>query len=704
VAFRLLLVLLLAFGLVVEVRAQDHVAKSEQVEARLVSELEAAVPGETLRVGLEQKITPGWHTYWQNPGDVGGPTVLSWDLPEGVEAGPIQWPAPKALPYFEFVNYGYKDHVLLVSAIDVPADWPSGEPLPLRVEAEWLVCADICIPESAELSLTLPTASGPPTKHPDHAELFSETEAALPKPSPWPMGYALEEGRFRLLVEGGFEADVIEAAHFFPKSPEIIDHAAEQSYRIGERGLVLETAAKEGAGAALEGGALEGVLVLTEDLPDGALRQAFEVRAEAGAVLPKGDGLAASLAGIGLLEAALLAVLGGIILNLMPCVFPVLSMKALHLVRHAGEPGAGLQGLVYTAGVLTTFTALAGLLIALKATGAAVGWGFQLQSPIVVALLAYLIFALGLWLSGAIELGARLMGLGSGLAQKDGLAGSFFTGVLAVIVASPCTAPFMGTAMGFALTQDVATALTVFLALGLGLALPYLALSLSPALQRLMPRPGPWMERFKQALAFPMFATAAWLVWVLAQQAGDQALLLILLGFVAIALAIWAFRLDGRIARTAGIACLASALGLGLLPGHLPAADPERAAAGYQIGFDGPAEPFTPAYLAALRAEGRPILVNMTAAWCLTCLVNERNALSGAAFEAALARNDAAYLKGDWTRRDPVITDYLRSFDRAGVPLYVLYPATGEPTLLPQLLTEGIVQDALSAAGTRRAL
>jgi thiol:disulfide interchange protein DsbD len=262
----------------------------------------------------------------------------------------------------------------------------------------------------------------------------------------------------------------------------------------------------------------------------------------------------------------------------------------------------------------------------------------------------------------------------------------------------------MAGAIGFALTREPVTALAVFAALGLGLALPYLVLSITPWLQRRLPRPGPWMTRFRQLMAFPMFATAAWLVWVLARQVGDWALLYVLLGFVALALAFWAFRLDGRVAKTAGAAFLAMALTFGILPGQLPAADPAQNDSTHQIVFEGLAEPFSSERLAMLRAEGRPVLVNMTAAWCLTCLVNERAALTGKAFEAALARNEVAYLKGDWTRRDPSITDYLTSFARAGVPLYVLYPASGAPVVLPQLLTEGMIEEALDEAGNSRAL
>jgi thiol:disulfide interchange protein DsbD len=285
------------------------------------------------------------------------------------------------------------------------------------------------------------------------------------------------------------------------------------------------------------------------------------------------------------------------------------------------------------------------------------------------------------------------MGLGQDRMPRHGLGGSFATGVLAVLVASPCTAPFMAAAIGFALTQGPATALTVFAALGLGLALPYLALSASPWLQRRLPRPGTWMVRFRQLMAFPMFATAAWLVWVLARQAGDQALLLVLLGFVALGLAIWVLHLGGRLARTASVGALALALLLAALPGRLPAADPAHPEAG-------PAEPFTAELLADLRREGRPVFVNMTAAWCLTCLVNEQAALSGPAFEAALERHGVAYLVGDWTRQDPAITSFLRRFERSGVPLYVVFPVAGPPVILPQILTGGLVLNALAGAAT----
>lgn len=690
--------------------------QSDNISARIVTDQATATPGDTVTLAFVQEIREGWHTYWRNPGDSGAPATLAWDLPEGAVLGDPLWPTPEAIPYFGLMTYGHHDRFVLLHELTLPVDWPIGAPFPIRLEADWLVCADICIPESGSFVLDLDTGPASEPAEPALRGLVETARAELPRPSPWASQFHSTNGAdaaaLRLSTAIEAELEGLSAATFFPYRQGLIDQVAEQSWAKGTGGLVLDMALAWPEGL---GDTLEGVLVLAEDLPDGTLRQAFAIAAERDPTMAMAGGIG-GLAGLGigsgpgLLELAFLALLGGVLLNLMPCVFPVLSIKALSLVQHAGSARAMVHGVAYTAGVLATFLALAGLLIALQAGGALIGWGFQLQEPLVVAFLAYLMFVIGLWLIGGLMDGferalGRVMGLGQGLGQKDGLSGSFATGILAVFVASPCTAPFMAGAIGLALTRDAATALAVFAALGLGLALPYLALSVSPRAQRRLPRPGPWMVRFRQFMAFPMFATAAWLVWVLAQQAGETALLLVLMGFVAIGFALWAFRFEGRLARGTGIACLALALGLGVLPSRLPAADPAAVSrpGGDAISFEGSAEPFSPERLAELRAEGRPVLVNMTAAWCLTCLVNEGNALAGAGFEATLARNDVAYLKGDWTRRDPVITTYLKSFERSGVPLYVVYPATGEPVLLPQLLTEGIVSDALDRAGSARA-
>ncbi len=396
------------------------------------------------------------------------------------------------------------------------------------------------------------------------------------------------------------------------------------------------------------------------------------------------------------LQAVVLALMGGVILNLMPCVFPVLSIKVLALVEQAGGARRDVRrhGFAYTTGVLTAFAALGIVLLGVRAAGAEVGWGFQLQSPIAVALLAYLLLAMGLSLSGVFHLGSSLQGLGQGLARRSGLAGSFFTGVLAAVVATPCTAPFMGTAVGFALTQPVALALAVILALGLGLALPFLALTLAPHLVARLPRPGAWMETLRQVLAFPVYATVAWLVWVLGQQVGPAGLFAALVGLVLVGLAAWSFNAAqsaGGWGRRLATGTLAAALaGLAVAVGALerdrsdPMAAPQSATA---ARF----EHFSQARLDELVAARRPVFVNMTAAWCITCLVNERAALSTKAVEAAFSAKDVAYLKGDWTRRNPEITRLLEKHGRSGVPLYLLYTGVGEPIVLPQILTPATV-------------
>ncbi|MEZ5823226.1 MAG: protein-disulfide reductase DsbD family protein [Geminicoccaceae bacterium] len=534
VSFRLLLLLLLLLA-AVPVRAASlggagPFAETEHVAVELSADLEAAVPGESFRLGLKQTIEEDWHTYWRNPGDSGAETRLIWTLPDGVEAGPVRMPVPEAIPYFDLMNYGYEGEAFFISELSLAGDWPVGEPVEIGLVVEWLVCSDICIPGSAELFLSVPTSSGPPREHPINAYAFAQAEAGMPRPSPFQASFAtIDDEKILIAVDGLPPTSRIDDVQFFAGAPGLVRHAAEQVFSVDGDRLLL-TLEREPAAKLAEN--LEGLLVLSENPGDGAIRQGFSLVAEAD------PGLAASAPATGSTagqkwQAVLFAFLGGLILNLMPCVFPVLSMKALSLVRHAGEPGAVRQGLAYTAGVLLSFLALAGALIALKATGAAIGWGFQLQSPPVIAFLACLMLAVGLWLAGAIRLAgdsgdrfqAGLMNTGSGLAQKHGLAGSFFTGVLAVLVATPCTAPFMAPALGFALTQNAAIALSIFAALGAGFALPFLLLSAVPGIARLLPKPGPWMERLKEALAFPMYATAAWLLWVLTQQTGPNGLL-----------------------------------------------------------------------------------------------------------------------------------------------------------------------------------
>ena len=667
------------------------------VKAELVSEMASVGPGQRFLVGLRQEIREGWHTYWRNPGDSGAATSIAWSVPEGVEVGAIAWPRPERIPYFDLINYGYEDEVVLLSEVSVPDDWPAGRPLRIEADANWLVCSDICIPEEAHLSLDIPTSGGPSKANTDASTLIDAARSELPVASPWPLKAYRQDGKLALLVENDFSRGRIDNAYFFPSEPGVLDAAAEQPLSIGRKALRLD----------LEGGKkradqLKGVLVLTENVDGRQLTRGFEVAATPEPGLPVRE---AGMAGIGLTTALAFALLGGLVLNLMPCVFPILSLKALGLVQQAHEAPlrARLHGLSYTGGVLAMFVILAGGLVGLRAAGAQVGWGFQLQSPIVVTLLAYLLFVVGLNLSGVFEVGGRFMGLGGGLAARSSYVGSFGTGALAVVVATPCTAPFMGAATSFALFQPVPETLAVFLALGLGLALPYLALSFVPAFARTLPRPGRWMGRLKQGLAFPIYASAAWLLWVLSQQVDAPALLGALMGLILVAFAAWLFGIAGStgsgIWRHAGMgAAVISLLAAGIL---VPRESGQADVAATAVERDPLAQAYTPQRLETLRAQGDPVFVNLTAAWCITCEVNERVALSGERFADRFERHGITYLIGDWTNRDPAITALLEQHGRAGVPLYLVYPrGQGEAEVLPQILTERMVLDALDRAAS----
>ncbi len=686
--------------------AQGFRPPADLVQASLLAEPQAVSGATPFTLAVRMKMKPGWHVYWRNPGDSGLPPEVTWSLPAGFSPGPIQWPAPHRIPIATLMNYGYEDEVTLLVPVTPPPSLDPAEPVRIAAKLTYLVCETECIPGSAELRLTLPV--GPATPDAANAAVLSGARAAMPVAPVWPMSLSRTGDRIRLdFAATGLKADQIKAATYFPYGETVIDNAAEQVWSVDAQGLHLTLAQGDDKAGI---GTLPGVLAVEEATGDGTSRLAFaygDAPAAPAATAPSVAGAAspspspAATQDPPTLVAAMgLALLGGLILNLMPCVFPVLSIKVLGLVRHARE-GAGrvrLHGLAYTVGVLASFLGLAGLLIALKGGGASLGWGFQLQSPIVVAGLAYLMVAVGLSLSGVFHLGGRLAGIGDGLARRPGLSGSFFTGVLATVVATPCTAPFMGAAVGFALTQGAGVALAIFASLGLGLALPFLALTLFPGALRFLPRPGAWMETLKQALAFPVYATAAWLIWVLAQQVDARSLLAALLGVVFVGFAAWAWergRGAGPLAERifqglAGLAVIAVvALGVGLAQ--------DRAAPGAQAASADGIEPFTRARLEALREGKRPVFVNMTAAWCITCAVNETTSLNRPSVKAALKAKGVTYLKGDWTNQNPEITRLLEEHGRSGVPLYLLYAGTGEPQVLPQILTEGTVLDALKA-------
>lgn len=697
--FRLLQRALLALAVLAPaplLAAESAAVTSPRVTATLLSARDTVAPGERFHVALVQRIAPGWHTYWRNPGDSGEPTRLDWTLPDGVAAGAIQWPAPKAIRVEPLVNFGFEGTVLLPVEIAVPTTAKPGETLSLAASATWLVCEKICIPEEGSFRLDLPIAAGGSADAAAQARI-DQALAELPQPAGFTGSLAASGSDKLALGLPGLPAGASDI-RFFPVSDTLIEHAAEQPAAGGtltlkrSNAFKIETPSLEGVVTFSEGGVRRALALSAKVEP--ALLQATAAPAPPPARVtlpppPAGD--------LTLLLALAFAFAGGLILNLMPCVLPVLFIKALGFAQlaRADRDEVRRQGLLFLAGVLATFLVLAAAVIALGT-----GWGFQLQSPPLVILLAVLMTLIGFNLLGIFEIGGRLQGLGDGLASRGGPLGAFMTGALAVIVATPCTAPFMGAAMGYALTQPPAAALAIFMALALGFAAPVAALSYAPGLLRLLPRPGRWMVVLKQAFAFPMFATAIWLIWVATMQAGANGALAALAAILMAGFALWLIgvtRGSGRALRlvAGGVAALVvAATSVFVVEGARPT-PPVQARA------DMPGA-WSPARVADLQAQGRPVFVNFTAAWCITCLANERVALARQEVKDAFVRLDVAYLKADWTNRDAVIAATLAEHGRAGVPLYLFYPAVkGAPAeVLPQLLTpETVVSAAERAAG-----
>jgi thiol:disulfide interchange protein DsbD len=701
---RRLLALLLAF-VAGPAFAQSSVVKTDNVRAELVSEVAEIKAGEPFWVGLRLTIRPKWHTYWKNPGESGLPTEISWKLPAGATAEPIVWPAPTLFNIGGVINYGYHDDVLLLTRITPAADAPG--PFSLNADANWLVCEDVCIPEEGKFSLGLPVG---PTAKPADASilvLFDKARRSVPMDSPWPARFGLSKsGDPTLIVEArGLKPETIRDAYFFPAEWGPVASMATQKASVGADGIRIPL--RKGDTKAAEPQLIAGTLMLTEKTGGSEQRQAFDLTARRDAnFVPAAASLSASGdEPISLVQALLFALLGGLILNLMPCVFPVLAMKAAAFARLAGHERSALRrdGIAYTGGVLVAFAAMAAVVVAIRASVGDVSWGFQFQSPIFSLLIAYLFFVVGLNLAGVFEIGGGIAGVGQGLAARSGPTGAFFTGVLAVAVATPCTAPFMAAALGFALSQPAPQTFAVLLAMGIGLALPYLALSMTPALQRLMPRPGTWMDRLRQFLAFPMFASAVWMIWVLTQQTGPDGVIYALGGMILIAFAVWLLRLGSpgttgawlRRGLAAASVLLALAAVLKLEDGPATAASAGGPAQG--VNFEG-WERFSRQRMTEAAAAGKPVFVDFTAAWCITCLVNERVALETPATRRAFEQTGTVKLKGDWTNRDPEITALLKELGRAGVPLYLYWaPGADRPKILPQVLTEAAIVSELQA-------
>jgi thiol:disulfide interchange protein DsbD len=676
------------------------------VEAELVPATTAAVPGSPVTVALRLKMRDGWHTYWQNPGDSGLPTTIEWKLPAGVTAGPIQWPTPHPLPFGPLVNYGYEGEVYLPTTLSVPKDVAPGADLAIAARADWLVCKETCIPEGADLTLALPVrATAAP--HPTFGAPVGATLAALPRPL---VGWAVEargEGpKVSVALKPSAAAADPGTVHFFPFQEGRIEASSPQTLARSGDGYVLTLPVAyqlvpgftRVAGVITASNGLGGARAATIDVPLAGSVVAGPKPVEAKAP-PLAVPAAAQPSSMTLAVALALAFVGGLILNLMPCVLPVLSIKVLGFAEHHDSRATmRREGLAYGAGVLATFAALALGLLALRAAGEQLGWGFQLQSPLFVALLALLFFVMALNLSGVFEFGNVAPASVRGWTSRNRTLDAFGTGVLAVIIASPCTAPFMGAALGFALAQPPVETVAVFIALGVGMALPYVLLAWFPAWRRALPRPGAWMLRFKQLLAFPLYATVAWLAWVLGTQIDVDAVLRLAFALVAVALALWAWhawRLGGR--RGWQVLALVALVGAAVVARPLATAGAADAASGRPsaAATSGPWQSYSPDRFARLAAEG-PVFVDFTAAWCVTCQVNKRLVLSDPAVLDAMAARKVALVRADWTRRDPDITRALTALGRNGVPVYAFYRPGREPLLLPEVLTARMVVDALA--------
>jgi thiol:disulfide interchange protein/DsbC/DsbD-like thiol-disulfide interchange protein len=691
--------------------ATGAVVTTPQVRAELVAHApEGVAPGRPLALGLLIDHQPQWHTYWKNPGDSGLPTLLNWDLPPGVEVGEIDWPTPSKLPLGPLMNFGYEGRLLLPVQAAVPADF-AADTLEVRLRAEWLVCKDVCIPEDGEFVLRLPAQAASV----GHAAAFEAARTATPVPLAQAAGTAAVDGStLRLRVEGLPAAWQGRPVSFFPETAGVIHNAAVPPSRWDGATWLAEVPLDPQRSASPEAmpavfttpGEVAGVrttLAVAGPWPAvgapgasvaAAAPTALDSAGTAAPPLPPAGG------SLGLGLALLFALVGGALLNLMPCVFPVLSLKVLGFAQHAGERRRLLAGgLAYTGGVVLSFLALAALLLALRAGGEQLGWGFQLQSPVVVAALAALFTLIGLNLAGVFEVGGVLPDRVATLQLRHPMLDSALTGVLAVAVAAPCTAPFMGASLGLAVTLPAAQALSVFAALGLGMALPYLAASAWPAVARALPRPGPWMVTFRGLMAFPMFATVVWLVWVLGQQVGIDGAAALLGTLVALAFLAWALGGAGHSRRVrAGLGGVGALLLAAALAWTGPALKSDTVLAGGPAATGDGWQPWSAAAVAAAQAAGRPVFVDFTAAWCVTCQFNKRTTLADVRVADAFAEHRVVLMRADWTRRDDAISAELSRLGRSGVPVYALYaPGAERPRLLSEILSVDEIRTALAA-------
>ncbi|WP_296445606.1 protein-disulfide reductase DsbD family protein [Rhodoferax sp. UBA5149] len=691
----------------------QSVVTTEQVRAELLAHApDGADAGKTVWVGLQLAHRPEWHTYWKNSGDSGLPTSLQWTLPPGVTAGDIAWPVPKKILIGTLANYGYEGTVLLPVPLTItPAFKPSllNSEIEVKLKASWLVCRQECVPEGGEFALRLPVRGSTAL----NATAFAASFQAQPKALSGDSRVEVAGNTLKVSVTGLPAAAQGKTLEFFPETPEVIETAAKWTQNWQGAVWTANVPLSEQRSQS------PSVMPLVLALDSKGQRQAFVAQARlvgswpplaaAGAVSPAlatglttnaglGGAPVSPTATLGLWAAVLGALLGGLILNLMPCVFPVLAIKVMSFTRHADDRhGHRVSGLAYSAGVVLSFLALGALMLGLRSAGEQLGWGFQLQSPAVVAALAVLFTVMGLNLAGLFEFGQFLSSRVLLLEAKNPAINAFLSGVLAVAIASPCTAPFMGASLGLALGLPALQALLIFAAIGLGMALPYLAASLIPAVARLLPRPGAWMATFRRAMAFPMFATVVWLVWVLGQQTGIDGAGALLALLVALSGVIWAFTLTGRSRLlTATISIAVLALLTGAIGQNIFKPLETSGATAMTTAATDRWQAWAPGRVEQVLATGAPVFVDFTAAWCVTCQYNKKTTLANQDVLADLDAKKVTLLRADWTRRDPAITAALSQLGRNGVPVYVIYKAGSAPVVLSEILAVGEVRAALA--------
>ena len=697
--------------------ATSAVVTTPHVRAELIAHAPQGVePGQPLWLGLQITHQPEWHTYWKNPGDSGLPIEMAWTLPAGLDAGEIAWPLPKKIPIGTLANYGYEGTVLLPVPVTVASTFAPkalSNDATVRLHATWLVCRKECIPEEGDFTLTIPARSTTAM----HGAAFDAALAAQPRPvmgsvqGVRPDSNARIEGNTLQLSVQGLPVELRgKTLELFPETPEVIENAA--AWTQAWKGAVWAAEVPLSAQRSNSPDPMPVVLAADGQGYRAELKVlgAWPMVAAAATVSPALEAaLKANAAGVPastssappltLLAALLGALLGGLILNLMPCVFPVLAIKVVGFAQHAQDRRAHrLSGIAYTSGVVLSFVALGALMLGLRAAGEAIGWGFQLQSPAVVAGLAALFTLIALNLAGVFEFGHFLPSSVASLQARHPVADSFLTGVLAVAVASPCTAPFMGASLGLTATLPGPQALAVFAALGLGLALPYLAAAFVPAVARALPRPGAWMDTLRKFMAFPMLATVVWLVWVLGQQSGIDGAGALLILLVALGMVAWALALAGSARRfMAPVSILALALLAWTFAPHVTnvAAAPSAQASTGNATQQWQA--WTPGAAEQLVASGRPVFVDFTAAWCVTCQYNKKTTLADAGVQADFTAKNVALLRADWTRRDPAITAALAQLGRSGVPVYVLHAPGKAPVVFSEILGEAELRAAVAA-------